>query len=640
MENKLIDILDILSETAYQTSFDLAERLRVSEKTVRVRMKELADELRRHGADIESKPRLGFRLVVTGPELYRKFASVQLADKKGRIPSTSGERIDFLLAYLLCHDGYIKMDELSELLFISKNTLAGDMKKVEQYLEQYKVQIIRKPNHGIAIMGAEFDIRLCIANYVVKRGFIPGIGLNFTIGEQLKISEIVLPVIRELNIPLSELSTQSLVIHIYTALKRMKHNIYIPYSEPMHRRLEEKMNLAFTGAGRIAAALYAENGVEFPLSEIDYIAIHLAGKRIVGNFDKEEPNLLISQDIYDLSCEMLETVYQIFKIDLRGDFELKMTICEHLVPLDIRLNYGMILKNPLLETIRERYPFGFTVASQAVIPINRRYGTAVGEDEVGYFAALFALALESGNRVKKKNILLVCATGKSSAMLLASRYEQEFGQYINQIKVVALRSLPQVDFTGIDYVLSTIPLREKIPVPILEIKMLFEDEGVISLKKAFGSVDKEFLLGFYQEALFFTDIEAGDMKEVISFLCRKISQVMEVPADFEQAVWNREMLAPTDFGNFIALPHPYGAVTRESFVCVGILKKPILWSKHEVQLVFLISLSDKENPDIQKFYRQTTGLAQNRARVKRVIEQKDFDYLIEQISEMAYEGRA
>lgn len=71
---------------------------------------------------------------------------------------------------------------------------------------------------------------------------------------------------------------------------------------------------------------------------------------------------MIDSDVQDAVTEMLEEIYQIFQMDFRDDLELILSLSTHLVPLIIRIKYGMRLKNPLLKEIRQRYSLAYTIA--------------------------------------------------------------------------------------------------------------------------------------------------------------------------------------------------------------------------------------------------------------------------------------
>lgn len=75
----------------------------------------------------------------------------------------------------------------------------------------------------------------------------------------------------------------------------------------------------------------------------------------------------------------------------------------------------MKLKNPLLKDIKARFPMAYAIALHSSSILTERYGHELKDDEVGYLALAFALAIERQNtELPKKNILIVCASGKGS----------------------------------------------------------------------------------------------------------------------------------------------------------------------------------------------------------------------------------
>ena len=98
---KLEMLLQELSLVKYQTALDIAEKLNVSEKTIRTRIKDLNETLKNHGARIISKQRFGIKLEIVDEKLFQEFSDnldERIADQ---LPSTLTERVPFILDYLL-----------------------------------------------------------------------------------------------------------------------------------------------------------------------------------------------------------------------------------------------------------------------------------------------------------------------------------------------------------------------------------------------------------------------------------------------------------------------------------------------------------------------------------------------------------
>lgn len=638
MEQKLEEVFQQISFHEYTSSKVIAEKIFLSEKTVRQYIKLLNDYLNGHGAKIESKHGFGYRVIVFDDEKFLEFYKDGKFIDNERIPAKSDERIDFILAYLLCHKDYVKLDELCGLLYVSESTLAMDMRHVRERLANYDVRIVSKNKQGIRIAGTEFNLRLCIANYVLKRGVIAESDFSIAEKEKQKISEVVVGTLTKLDISMSEVSIQNLILHLYTTVKRIKNGYAITFPDAVHAEIQSSNSVGLEAARKICEKISFIFQVEFSDYEVDFITIHMFGKRVTEVYEGGISNLVISAEIYDLVGKMLHFVYLTFKIDLQDDFTFKMALAKHLVSLDIRLRYNMNLKNPILKDIKKNYSFGYTVAAQAVIPIEKKYRKKLNEDEIGYFALLFELYMkendkEGGQSGNLKNILIVCATGKTSAQLLAYQYRKVFGKYLNKISISNTSNLKNENLQDVDYILTTTPISIPVSVPILEIKMFLDDPEINYLKKTFQSENRNILLKYLSKDLFFTGISFQDKEQAIRYLCKKTGQYKSLPEDFYESVLKREELGATDFGEMVAFPHPYGRVTRESFASVCILSKPVYWSNQEVWMIIMISIAEQEDRDLEPFYRQVSEFIMDKNKVKKLLKDQSFDQFLSLMSQ-------
>jgi len=65
------------------------------------------------------------------------------------------------------------------------------------------------------------------------------------------------------------------------------------------------------------------------------------------------------------------------------------------------------------------------LAVSACEVLARQFAGPVPEDEIGYIAMHFSLALERRRVIDKKNVVIVCSTGGGSARLLVWKFEEE-----------------------------------------------------------------------------------------------------------------------------------------------------------------------------------------------------------------------
>jgi len=502
LDKRLSNLYALLLEDEYKTAESFSEKLDLSSKTIRTLLKNLDEVLMDNGAHIKSKHGYGYKLVI---EDLEKIKQLKSSNKNLYLPETSEERIQYCLEYLLNSKDYVKCEDLSEMLFVSTKTLAHDLKEVERLMKKNNLTIDRKPYHGIKAVGREFDLRLCIAEYTerkIKFNFSYDIELN---AELKEIAEIINEAINYKNYKMSDVAFQNLIVHIHIAIKRIQEDHYIPIDNSDLSDLigDIEIQIAKDCASRISSRFK----ICFPKSEIDYIAIHLAGKKMLDLFKEGKGNLVIGQQISNVVKEMLQVVYEAFKFDFRNDLELVMLLGQHLVPLEVRMKFDMKMKNPLLKDIKERYSLAYAMAAQACTVITGHYKKELEDDEIGYIALTIALALErQRTNVVKKNILLVCSSGKGSAQLLSYKLKETFSESIGNIQICDVRSINNFDFKDINYVFTTVPITTKVPVPIQEVQYFLESKDIKAMEKLFRSDKRSSIAEYYNESLFMVDV--------------------------------------------------------------------------------------------------------------------------------------
>ncbi|MFR5622508.1 MAG: BglG family transcription antiterminator [Blautia caecimuris] len=186
---------------------------------------------------------------------------------------------------------------------------------------------------------------------------------------------------------------------------------------------------------------------------------------------------IIPENIDQLNLRILQLISNEYHLDILNDFDIRMTLNQHLVPFDIRMRYEIPLKNPLLQEIKENYSLAYQAARIAANVLSDIYKRPIPEDEIGYFALIFQLALEKQQCKRRSNILIICSSGKVSSQLLKYKYQKEFAEYLDNIWVCDVAALESFNFSQIDFILTTVPITRKVPVPIIEIEHFLDDEN-------------------------------------------------------------------------------------------------------------------------------------------------------------------
>lgn len=639
------------------SSADLSQHFDVSERTIRTYVKR-ANERLDGFACLVKKNRGGYSVKVTdGPALNAWLESMHMNIARGNMQPE--DRVAYLLNDLLDRTDWVTVDELCHALCVSRPTVSGDLKRVEERLEEFGLKIEKRPHYGIRVIGEELSRRLCLASSVVESlareeaatgKALPGGGDKTSIVEGAqagpcrmtsldKIAKIVDAAVDEFDFQINSLTYQNLLVHISIALMRIQEGNYVPVDLGANSCICDD-RVADVAAG-IATRIKDELGVELPESEQSYIAIHLAGKEMIADPDTalegkegEETGLVISEEVWSVVTQMLEVVWKSFRYDFRDDLELRMNLARHIVPLVVRLRYHLHIDNPILTDIRRRYPLAYSMALDSSAVLAEHYGATLSENEVGFIAMAFALSLERHRtELPKKNILVVCASGRGSARMLEYRYRQEFGAYVDSIQTCDVAHVSKADFSKIDYVFTTVPLREALPVPVRQIEFFFDDAEVREVRRLLSTrepdaLDPSFAARFSKQ-LFFAHKTFASKKEALVFLCKQMEGTGRVAENFSELVMRREDCVATSFGNEVAMPHPLEPVCDRSFAAVTLLDEPLDWGNGSVKAIFMVAISTEDNDELGGMFDVLAEAFNDADGISKLMQEQSYEALMD-----------
>lgn len=641
---ELIEIIGKIGREEGVPSADLACRLGVGERTVRTYVRQ-ANELIAPSARIVKRRGGGYVLEVENvTSLAEKGCDAHQARLESA-PRTREERVSYLVNDLVSRSDWVTLGDLESTLCASRSAISLDLKEVERTLDKFDLTLERRPWHGLRVQGDELNRRLCIAASIARTELIaaPGtpptdgianrlIGMEGIHDQRVLLEDIVESIgnlLATIDYSINAIAYQNLLIHIIVAVFRIAEGHYAPMERSDLEGL--KNTEAFAASRTIAEGIRDRIGIELPEEEIAYISIHLAGKR--AYYENPRGETTISDEVWDLTERMVCAIWETFRFDFRGDLELRMNLARHIEPLSIRLQHHMELKNPLLGEIKTRYPLGWSMATEAGAVLAHHFGTQLSEDETGYLALAFALAIEREHEdAPKKNLLVVCASGTGSARLLEHRCTREFGDIINEIRTCDILHISSVDFSDIDYVFTTVPLDRALPVPVREISLFLEKSEVENLRNTLETeTEPDDALRCLDRSLFFPHLPCSSKDEALDYLCMQLRTSNALPRDFEELVRKREAAAPTCFGNGVALPHPLEAVSDRTEIAIGLLDNPVAWDPQgtPVQAVLLISPARSADKETQGLFRLLADYLIDTQAIGRLLADRTWDSLFQ-----------
>lgn len=616
MENLVVRIFRILKDGKYHTSLELADILNISDRTCRKYIKILSEILIKKNVEIESKPRFGYLLKdnnISENELFHNEVK--------KIPNSANDRLIYLINKLISEDRYIKLFDVSEEIYTSSKTLSQDLKKVSELLENYNLFLERKPYYGIRLQGNEIDIRNFYIDVLEKR-------LNENDIEddvKLKIVEIAENIsvnFRGKNIKISDISLQNLAISFYVTLNRIDKNYLI------EDIIENEDELFKVKKGEIKACINDLKNIfnlkkDMSERDIDYLTIRFITTETmtyssIKNLDVKDIQKLIEDIFFYINVT--------FKIDLSNDEMLYKNLYTHLIALVIRLRFGIKTQNPLIDDIKKNIPFEYNLSQYVCSRIGEKYSKELSEDEVGYIAVILHMAKEINKRNRKKNILLICPSGRGISKFLTYTFKNSFSEYLNEINACGLSDLKYINLDEIDIVFSLVDDKLNINKPVYKIKYFLNSDDLENIKKILDD-NKEYVNSIFAKELFFHFEEEINKKDLISFVSNKFKEYIKFNDDLESLIIEREKLGMTEISEDVAIPHPIHVIPSVNKIAVCLLDKSIKWINNEVKIV-LFMLINNSNGENEKIYKLLTKVVNDKKIIDKILKNPIYENYI------------
>ncbi|OKZ79358.1 MAG: hypothetical protein BHW07_04085, partial [Clostridium sp. CAG_433_25_7] len=116
-----------------------------------------------------------------------------------------------------------------------------------------------------------------------------------------------------------------------------------------------------------------------------------AGARI-KTFDEIE-HIIKDFDVNQIVNTMLVNIQSQWHIDFSNDNELRDYLLLHLIPLEVRSRYNVVLRNPLIDKIKQQNILAYQLAVAACSHLVDYHGNNLSDEEIGYIALHLELAL-------------------------------------------------------------------------------------------------------------------------------------------------------------------------------------------------------------------------------------------------------
>lgn len=618
-------IINKLSEFNQLTANELAKYLNLSVRTIKTYIKEINEEF---PGTIESSQK--------GYQIKTNIAKSEL---KRLIPSNeTNQRKNTIIIKILNSKDSIDIFDLAEEMFISYSTLQNELRKIRNYLRLFDLELLTR-NNLLTIVGEEKNKRKMISdllynesnidfmNYTTIQDLFPNIDISY-------LKEQSLHTLEENQYFINDYSLVNFILHLTIMIDRMKQDNYtqlgnmlppVPTEvyqicKNLAQKLEAKFHLNFTKTELLElSVLLLSRTTQFDYRTSDYLEIY----KYIG----EEVDELMNHIINHLSEQ--------YFIILDKNSEFGMRFLLHIKNLTIRAKNNYLSRNPLTSSIKIQSPLIYDISVNIAAIIQEETHLTINDDEIAYIAFHLGSIIETQRQLTQTfTVLLYCPDYYQIARQLTSQITEKFGSRI-LIKDIINDEELILNYSEIDFIISTVPVNKQFNIPIQNISIFFNQNDQEKLNKLLEDLfknrkQKEFeskLRTLLSPKLFEVSCKYNNKEEAIIYLSTKLYQNKYVSKNYLEHVLKRESLSSTAYNNF-AIPHSMTMEAHKTGIAILINPDGIKWDNNIVQLVIMLCFSPNERLLFNEMFEPITNILMDPFSLNKIIDSQNYDELI------------
>lgn len=608
------------SKKSYINSIELADMLGVSSRTVKRDLKEISEILKDNGAEVEATNQ-GYRLIINEDELFSIFINENISSST----EGSGKKSDKVngILELLLSNLYINQDKIADELYISRSSINKVMMDVKNILSEYKITIQNKPHYGYILEGNEIDIRNCMVRFLTQRKednsiLISNRLVGFKEEDYYNLLEEIKNIFKDLKIRKNDIEINYITRYIVISIFRVKYNCEIVLDDNINISLD---NSVISASKTIANKIKERFKVEFTFEDILYIS-YIIGNNHIEIKELDDSGISVEQMV----IHAIDKIKNEYDIDFFRDGTLLKGLINHLYTSYSRYCLNVTLDNPLINLIKSKYIEAYNYSILFSKVFKEEYGISMTEEDIGYIALHFAASLERYIMNNSLKAIIVCSSGVGTAELLKTRITKKF-QNIAIKGVYPAYILDSLELSDIDLIISTVNLEGvNLEKEVINVSPLLTDEDEEKINEHVKKQrDYDYLQNLMSDDLFFTNIEASSKEEVIEIMTKAMIERDIITEETKEQILKREEMSSTEITNLVAIPHCIAKQNKNSVLAIGILKRPIMWDKSQVQIVFL-GVLDPQVKQNRKVFSMLYKLTKKVDKIKELVNIDELSY--------------
>ncbi len=496
----------LLGSSDYISVKDIAQKLNVSARTIRIDIEKLDEHISEcfnsEELYIERKSGSGIRLKSKSPDFNLSELDIKslAADKLQTDNST--RRLE-IMNMMINSNEELTTQFLADQYYVSKSTILKDLDWINRWLKQYNLEVEKKQNKGVYILGSEKDIRNAIVAILQLGNINPELSSAkiqksveakqhsnkydeiIKIYPRINVDEIgniIHNAEKEFAFFMPEEHYNSMFTHLVISIGRLLKGIKVDDESEL---IEGQCNDIETQVARyIVSRLEKEFNISIPQAEFAYICMHLMGLNIYSGTDRmnvDDALLSIPSNVKTLVYEIVRHVGNILNMDFTEDKILFLGLMFYLKTSIFRLknnaSIGFSKEISFDDTFQKIYMAVWTTDT-----LYKKYANVtvnIPSDEILEVSRYFLIALE--RKWHKNKAIIISDTSLQAALEIRN----QLTKHIPKLQVVDICSYYQLNLRNHDnyrFIISTLPLSYK-NKPVLQVPAKLDKENINEIKR-------------------------------------------------------------------------------------------------------------------------------------------------------------
>lgn len=483
--------------------------------------------------------------------------------------NSSSKRTAVLIDHFMNDQDYLKIDDFSELLDVSRSTVNTDLRNLKLILQEYDISLIGTPNRGLLMQGKEEDLRMLYLYHAYD--YLEYSSLSAPLLQKIE----KLSLAKKLDFRTAGLwkKVVSLTLDRIQRGKTLKDAVpyYVNYfaEDPQVEELRVTIEECYS----------------LTLSQFDFdflcFPLNIFNNNMVKEQEKEYP--IVRQ----LFQKMMAAIHNSVIITINEE-ELFENSQAHFMFLINRIIFRVQAYDIFNQEFRKKHAFAYELGDIGICALADFLKKPHRSTEVSYLAIYFELALKLDTSGNFKEIAIVCNTGKGTALMLKRQLNNVLGSNI-RIAHYSEEEYQNADLNRYFAIFTTIPLAEtKVPTTLIKLTDLFNDNWLLGeWKRIMVSKAASF------ENIHFKFKKLDKQKSYEENLVLMLNQLEKedwISKGFKTYILQKSQEESAVIENGIAFPHGTNDHSNQIVVFIGSYSgKP---SIEEIELVFLVAIPE------------------------------------------------